>query len=1002
MPRLALYLLGPPHVEYDGAPVKFNTRKTLALLAYLAVSRQRHRRDSLVNLLWPESSQIRGRALLRNSLSSLRKILEESWIEADWETVALNSRGDLWLDLDRLHQLLAECEAHEHNSAETCHRCLKSLSEAMDLYQGDFLTGFTLKDSINFDEWQRMQSQNLIADINDGFDRLIRCLKDEGILQKAIGYAQRWLESDKINEAAHRYLIDLYARSGKRVAALNQFRICKKILHEELGVGPDNETLQLYEAIKTEQIRPYQRSIVDQRPHNLPRQLTSFIGREDEIEEIQQIMQSTSLLTLTGSGGCGKTRLAVEAADNLAGEFVDGIWFVALGSLSDPSHIPLAVASALSLHPHSEHAITETLSSYLSSKSTLIVLDNCEHLVPGCSSFVGILLDLCPNLSILATSREPLHIQGEQEFFVKPLGIPPDIFLSDILAASTRRQPVEQLKRYDAVRLYAERAAAVLPRFSITEKNALPVAEICIHLDGLPLAIELTAARIRVLPPEELIKHLDHRLSYVKGTRRDLPVRQQTLRNEINWSYELLVESEKKVFSRLSVFAGGCSREAAAKICAFDDPKKEALEVLASLVDKSLLQCQHLDDETHFSMLETIKEFAGEQLEKTGETEKIRNRHGRFYLAFAENAEVGLHGPDQLRWLSRMEREYGNLRAALTFLHSSGKPSEGLRMVSALGYFWIRRGYFDEGNRWIDAFLQRSAKPTREEAKALHWKSWIYYCLGDNSAALDFSRLSYEMAVKGTHLSDTALFLAWTGFLERIQGSYDAGWGHGQQAIGTALENKNAWTIVQSLYYTYTQPVPRKPKEIDSDRIRVWFEDAIRQLHSEGDLWGIAIGRHGLADMLRDHFGLAEEACPHYLESLALFRRLNDRWMTANTLRCLGTAELMRDNLKEAEQCLRESLLLLDETAAHGLVTTLLGLFGQLAERGGDHGRSACLYGSRSKISNMLSETMSPRLQKRDRERRKEYEAYGPEVAKQWERGQSMSIREAIAYALEG
>jgi len=311
MPRLVLYLLGPPRIEYDGVSVKFNTRKTLTLLVYLALSHQRQRQDSLVNLLWPESNQVRGRALLRNSLSTLRKELAESWIEADWETVALNPEGDLWVDCERFHQLLAECEEHEHNPEKTCHRCLRPLTEAMDLYRGDFLTGFTLKDSINFDEWQRTQSQNLISVTNDGFDRLIRCLKDEGLLQKAIGYAQRWLDLDEINETAHQYLIELYARSGKRVAALNQFRECEKTLQAEPRIEPDNETLQLYEAIKAEQIRTaplYKRSIVAQHPRNLPRQLTSFIGREGEIEEIRQIMQNTSLLTLTGSGGGAERR----------------------------------------------------------------------------------------------------------------------------------------------------------------------------------------------------------------------------------------------------------------------------------------------------------------------------------------------------------------------------------------------------------------------------------------------------------------------------------------------------------------------------------------------------------------------------------------------------------------------------------------------------------------------------------------------------------------------
>ena len=540
MSRLKLSLLGPPLIDRDGTAIKLDTRKTQALLIYLAVTNQRHRRDSLVNLLWPESNQVRGRALLRNSLHALNKALGSGWIQADQETVSLNHDAELWVDVNRFRSLIGQCEANGHGSGEVCRSCLNPLKGAMDLYRGDFLTGFTLKDSVNFDDWQLSQSETLRSEMSIGFGRLIRCLREEREQEKAIKYARRWMELDSVNEAAHRQLMELYTLSGQRSAALRQYEKCVRVLKAELGVSPEDETAELFEAIKENRIKREETAshgALETRSNNLPRQLTSFVGRKSEIAEIKRLLSNTSLLTLTGTGGCGKTRLALEAASEILADYRDGVWLVELAPLSNPALVPQAVASALDVQEQRNRSIRETLLIYLRSKQILIVMDNCEHLIQSCGEVVDAMLHTCQSLRILATSRQPLHVRGEQEFTVPPLSVP----------ENSLKQTVQELKRHEAAHLYFERAIAAVPEFTITNDNAPAVAEICIRLDGLPLAIELAAARIKMLSPEELVKRMNERLSLLRSASRDQPVRQQTLRTEIGWSYDLLEARQRRL-----------------------------------------------------------------------------------------------------------------------------------------------------------------------------------------------------------------------------------------------------------------------------------------------------------------------------------------------------------------------------------------------------------------------------------------------------------------------
>ena len=438
------------------------------------------------------------------------------------------------------------------------------------------------------------------------------------------------------------------------------------------------------------------------RPNNLPLQPTPLVGREREVAEITDRVRSEEvrLLTLTGPGGTGKTRLALQAAADLLEEFEDGVFFVALATITDPELVPSTIAGPLGVKESAEQPLIESLKSYLQEKHLLLVLDNFEQVVQE-APVVGELVAACPKLKALATSRTPLRLYSEQEYPIPPLALPDPKLLP----------PVKVLTQYEAVRLFVERARAVKADFSVTNENAPAVAEICARLDGLPLAIELAGARIRMLSPQAMLTRLGNRLKLLKGGARDLPTRQQTLRGAIDWSYDLLEEEEKTLFGRLSVFSGGRTLEAIEEIC---DPEGDldALEGVESLLQKSLLRREEgVGGESRFVMLETVHEYARERLEASDEAEETRRLHAEYFLALAEEAEPELSGADQLACLERLEAEHDNLRAALSWSLEK-EPETALRLAGALARFWEMRARFLEGSSWLEAAL-RLERPCR-------------------------------------------------------------------------------------------------------------------------------------------------------------------------------------------------------------------------------------------------------------------------------------------------
>ncbi|MGH3147905.1 MAG: ATP-binding protein, partial [Rubrobacter sp.] len=493
-------------------------------------------------------------------------------------------------------------------------------------------------------------------------------------------------------------------------------------------------------------------------PDNLPLDVSSFVGREREISEVKRLLRESRLLTLTGPGGCGKTRLALEVARDLVLEFEDGAWLVELAPLSDPDLLPQAVASVLGVRERSGRSLYETLSDHLRTRTLLMVLDNCEHLIGASASLAETLLRNCPRLRILATSREALRVPGENNFAVPPLSLPDPRHLTS----------VEGLPHYEAARLFVERARAVKQDFSLDEGNAVTVAQICYRLDGIPLAIELAAARAKVLSVEQISTRLDDSFGLLTGGGRTALPRQRTLRAAMDWSYQLLSGRERASFRRLSTMARDFTLEAAEAVCTGGDSgeeldRDEVLDLLTRLVDKSLVLVVEQDGEARYRLLETMRQYGWEKLGESGEEDEVLGRHARFFLDLAEETEREAR---RGTWIERLEMEHGNLRAALGWALASGEAELGLRLASALGVFWNVRGHLSEGQRWLEAALVNGAKaPEPVRARALVRAGWIAREQGDYERSIALNRASLALARKlgdkaGT--VDALTNLAWT------------------------------------------------------------------------------------------------------------------------------------------------------------------------------------------------------------------------------------------------
>lgn len=727
----------------------------------------------------------------------------------------------------------------------------------------------------------------------------------------------------------------------------------------------------------------------------LPASLTSFVGREREVARVRSLVwrADVRLLTLTGPPGIGKTRLALTVASSLGGEFEDGVWFVPLAPLNDPALVPTTIAKTLGLKETPDQPVEVALRAHLRDKQLLLILDNFEQVVEAARSVSALLAD-APRLKVLVTSRAVLRVYGEHEFAVPPLSLP------DLEEGASP----ETIAGYASVALFVQRAQAALSDFELTPDSSRAVAEICVRLEGLPLAIELAAARIKTFSPQSMLERLGRRLSLLVGGPLDRTPRQRTLRGAIEWSYSLLDESEKRLFRRLSVFVGGCAPDAVETVCGpLAVPHDDTIQALESMRDKSLLNDTLAGGEPRFGMLETIREYGQAQLRESGEAAAIQRQHAHYYQALAERSEPLLRGPQQGAWLQRLEREHDNLRAALTWTLDHGDIVTALRLCAALWRFWWMRGFSKQGHDWIERALavargRDEEIPGQVMAAAIHASATLGHELGRFAEAETLYNESIQIQREVGDRRGLAVSLCNYGSLNWQRGQYGAAQALFEESFALHKELGDKWGMSVALTNLGVVASARQ----DYPTARALQEQNLDIKKEVGDETGVATTLNNLG-VLAHNVGNLEEARQWFSESLEIRRRVADRPHTAVSLLNLGAVACDLEDYDTARDLLRESLQMRQDMGDVSGTAYALEEIACLAVEVGRTVEGVRLFGAVRTLRERLGAPGSPsdrvrynKKMAKARERLREEDFAGA-----WQQGQNMSTETAVAYAVD-
>lgn len=921
MSQMALFLLGRPRIECGGTPIQVDRRKAIALLAYLAVTAETHSRDVLSTLLWPEYGQASALGALRTTLSVLKKAIGSDWLSTDWETVSLNYGANIWVDVAHFCGLLAECQTHGHPAEQVCPACLAPLTEAVDLYRGDFLDGFTLRDVTGFDDWQRCQSEALSRELIRALEKLVRCHIAQEEFLRAIVYTRRWLTLEPLHEPAHRQMMRLYAWVGQRAAAFRQYQECAQVLEEELGMPLQGATIQLYQDVKENRVPapPVVPSFWAPSQHlsNLPSQPTPFVGRERELDNIAKLLGNPAcrLLTLVGPGGIGKTRLALQAAVDNGQDFLHGVCFVPLAPLSSAELLAPTIADALKFPLHGGAVPKAQLLGYLHDKDILLVLDNVEHLLEG-TELLAQMLQNAPGVKLLVTSRERLNLQWEWLLEIEGLCFP-----RDGRAAS--------IEDYSAVQLFLQSASRIQPNQSLSEQEKSSVIRICQFLGGMPLGIELAAALTQVLGIQEIAQEIEQNLGLFATSLRDVPERHRSLRAVFDHSWNLLSEKEKHVFSKLSVFRGGFRREAAEKVAG------ASLPLLSAVARKSFVRRTPAG---RYEILEVLRHYGQEKLDQDPrERNETHDLHCEYYAEFLHQQEDHLKGERQKEALEKIGQEIENVRVAWRWAVEYDKVAAIEKSLASLCLFYEIQSWFQEGEEVLEKAAGRLAaagEPTEERSallgkilvrqgrfcqnlsrfekskRLLQGSLAIFRCLGARR----------EMAFSLNSLGHVAWKLEEYAKAKELL----------HESLTISQEIGDRWSMAHSLSRLAIVHALQK----DHTAAKQLLQESLAISQEIGDRWGIAIRLTNLG-VIAEESGQYEEAKRLYQESLAIFKEVGDRHGSANALNNLGFALCMLGEDQEATECFHKALdIATDTQLASVALEALVGVATLLARAG--------------------------------------------------------------------
>lgn len=1001
--ELQLFLLGGATIILNGEPVSgFISAKATALVYYLAATGRSHTREMLAGLLWGDFPEANAKKNLRDVLSNLRRLLDD-YLLITRQTVAFNRAVSYWLDSEvfetALHGLRLDAPETWTPTAVT------DLRQAMELYKGDFLDGLYVPQAPEFEEWQLLERERLRQLALQGLYYLSLYEARQGNYAVAINYTNRLLALDPWREEAHRQLMRLLAWSGQRSAALSQYEVCRQVLADELGVEPEAETISLYEQIQAgvvgaaplstgETLTPVGRPL-----HNLPAQLTPFIGRETELADLaaQLTDPDCRLLTLVGPGGVGKSRLALRVAESLLPEvmtgrlFPHGIYFVALAPLeaADPAPtldteaghlLTVAIADALKLTFSGQDSSFAQLSSYLSEKSLLLLLDNFEHLLAA-AGLLAELLQAAPHLKILTTSRGRLNLRGERIALIRGLSFP-----------KSQVQQHDSWQSYSAVQLFQQTAQTVDPGFVLTADDQSAVTRICQLVDGLPLGIELAATWVRMLTCEEIAREIEHNLGFLATSLRDVPERHRSLWAVFSYSWKLLSADEQQVLRQLSVFRGSFDRDAAVHVAC------PSLPVLLSLVDNSLVHRvvvhhvggRRVDSEPgaiRYELLEVLRQYAARMLEQAGDEEAAaRDRHSEYYLEFLQVRQAALRGSQQQQALEEIGREIENIRAAWRWAATAvARQDNSARLgiaLDSLFHFYDMRSWFQEG---ADAF-QRAAEAVAERppdaANRLVWgkllarQGWftfhlgrqvearqllaqsveilrsldgpdkspnlalvfslnylaaVHYYLGDYETAQQLCRESLALSQAGGDQYGTAVALNILGQIAHRLGRYEAAREYCQQSLVIEQEIGNRWSLSFSLTNLGRVAFALEDYATASDL----FRQSLQIREEMRDLRGAALCLNQLAETAVAQADY-DEAERLYQQSLATFREIGNQWGMMTSLAGLGRLAHRQGAYAQAKTYLNDALQRAFSINAIpsvlDILQTIAGLWEQLAQ----------------------------------------------------------------------